>query len=158
MCDPVVVQSRPRARPLQSDDGLLMVLTAWSRTAKPYQNGVAVGDGAVHGQQCCGRSIRGQVVLTEFHSVGKLRSPPMVNDETRLDHSQPSSHDEKAPAEAEAFSSYPTESEASYFAAAAAVASVDLAYLRRNRSTRPAVSTSLCLPVKKGWQLEQIST
>jgi hypothetical protein len=158
MHDPPKVNSGTGASAFQSGDSLPVVLTAWSRTAKPYQNGVAVGDGAVHGQQCCGGSIRGQVVLTEFHSVGKLRSPPMVNDETRLDHSQPSSHDEKAPAEAEAFSSYPIESEASYFAAAAAVASVDLAYLRRNRSTRPAVSTSLCLPVKNGWQLEQIST
>src|SRR5579862_403454 len=42
-----------------------------------------------------------------------------------------------------------------YFAGAASPA---LAYLRRKRSTRPAVSTSLCLPVKKGWQTEQIST
>src|SRR5215472_13008352 len=33
-----------------------------------------------------------------------------------------------------------------------------LAYLRRKRSTRPAVSISFCLPVKNGWQLEQIST
>src|SRR5690348_536497 len=33
-----------------------------------------------------------------------------------------------------------------------------LAYLRRKRSTRPAVSKSFCLPVKKGWQAEQIST
>src|SRR5712675_49080 len=33
-----------------------------------------------------------------------------------------------------------------------------LAYLRRKRSTRPAVSMSFCLPVKKGWQAEQIST
>src|SRR5207248_9868632 len=33
-----------------------------------------------------------------------------------------------------------------------------LAYLRRNRSTRPAVSINFCLPVKKGWQAEQIST
>jgi hypothetical protein len=33
-----------------------------------------------------------------------------------------------------------------------------LAYLRRNRSTRPAVSTKRCLPVKNGWQFEQIST
>lgn len=32
------------------------------------------------------------------------------------------------------------------------------AYLRRKRSTRPAVSSNFCLPVKKGWQLEQIST
>src|SRR5215472_17139188 len=31
-------------------------------------------------------------------------------------------------------------------------------YFFRNRSTRPAVSTSLYLPVKKGWQLAQIST
>src|SRR5262245_48947995 len=31
-------------------------------------------------------------------------------------------------------------------------------YFRRNRSTRPAVSTSFCFPVKKGWQFEQIST
>src|SRR5690606_41860616 len=28
----------------------------------------------------------------------------------------------------------------------------------RNRSTRPAVSTTFCLPVKNGWQTEQIST
>ena len=31
------------------------------------------------------------------------------------------------------------------------------AYFWRNRSTRPAVSTSFCLPVKNGWQLEQMS-
>ncbi len=30
-------------------------------------------------------------------------------------------------------------------------------YFRWNRSTRPAVSTSFCFPVKKGWHLEQIS-
>lgn len=42
---------------------------------------------------------------------------------------------------------------ANYFAAGSA-----LAYLRRKRSTRPAVSTSFCLPVKNGWQLAQIST
>src|ERR1700757_743078 len=33
-----------------------------------------------------------------------------------------------------------------------------LAYFFWKRSTRPAVSTSFCLPVKNGWQLEQIST
>src|SRR5581483_4382710 len=33
-----------------------------------------------------------------------------------------------------------------------------LAYFRRKRSTRPAVSISFCLPVKNGWQFEQIST
>ena len=31
------------------------------------------------------------------------------------------------------------------------------AYFRRNRSTRPAVSSSFCFPVKNGWQLEQTS-
>jgi len=31
-------------------------------------------------------------------------------------------------------------------------------YFRRKRSTRPAVSTSFCLPVKNGWQLAHIST
>src|SRR5260370_1385575 len=45
-----------------------------------------------------------------------------------------------------------------YFLAASALAASDFAYLRRKRSTRPAVSTSFCLPVKNGWQLEQIST
>src|SRR5687768_17818491 len=29
---------------------------------------------------------------------------------------------------------------------------------RSNRSTRPAVSTNFCLPVKNGWQLLQMST
>src|SRR5208283_2255640 len=43
------------------------------------------------------------------------------------------------------------------FEASALPASL-LAYFRRKRSTRPAVSTSFCFPVKKGWQLEQIST
>ena len=38
------------------------------------------------------------------------------------------------------------------------VVSAALAYLRRKRSTRPAVSISFCLPVKNGWQAEQIST
>ena len=32
-----------------------------------------------------------------------------------------------------------------------------LPYFLLNFSTRPAVSTSFCFPVKKGWQLEQIS-
>ena len=32
------------------------------------------------------------------------------------------------------------------------------AYFFWKRSTRPAVSINFCLPVKKGWQLEQIST
>src|ERR1017187_6008902 len=45
----------------------------------------------------------------------------------------------------------------SAFAASALAASL-LAYLRRKRSTRPAVSMSFCLPVKNGWQAEQIST
>jgi hypothetical protein len=30
-------------------------------------------------------------------------------------------------------------------------------YFWRNRSTRPAVSMSFCLPVKKGWQAAQMS-
>ena len=34
----------------------------------------------------------------------------------------------------------------------------NFAYFLRKRSIRPAVSTKRCLPVKKGWQLEQIST
>src|SRR5437879_262468 len=42
-----------------------------------------------------------------------------------------------------------------YFAAGL---SPGFAYLRRKRSTRPAVSTNFCLPVKKGWHAEQIST
>jgi len=33
-----------------------------------------------------------------------------------------------------------------------------LEYFFWKRSTRPAVSTSFCLPVKNGWQFEQIST
>src|SRR6185437_14848712 len=45
----------------------------------------------------------------------------------------------------------------SYFAAASALPAPEAAYLRRKRSTRPAVSTSFCLPVKNGWQAEQIS-
>jgi hypothetical protein len=32
------------------------------------------------------------------------------------------------------------------------------AYFFWNRSTRPAVSINFCLPVKNGWQFEQIST
>jgi hypothetical protein len=40
---------------------------------------------------------------------------------------------------------------------AAALPASDFAYFRRKRSTRPAVSTSFCLPVKNGWQFEQIS-
>ena len=31
-------------------------------------------------------------------------------------------------------------------------------YFLLNLSTRPPVSTSFCLPVKNGWQFEQIST
>ena len=31
-------------------------------------------------------------------------------------------------------------------------------YFLLNLSTRPLVSPSFCLPVKKGWHLEQIST
>ncbi len=48
--------------------------------------------------------------------------------------------------------------ERGYLAAAASLAPSDLANLRRKRSTRPAVSTRRCLPVKNGWQTEQIST
>src|SRR6267154_1491343 len=44
-----------------------------------------------------------------------------------------------------------------YFLAAVAFAAAS-AYFFVKRSTRPAVSTSFCLPVKNGWQLEQIST
>ncbi len=44
-----------------------------------------------------------------------------------------------------------------YFLAASALAAAS-AYFLVKRSTRPAVSISFCLPVKKGWQLEQIST
>lgn len=39
---------------------------------------------------------------------------------------------------------------AGYLAAAAALAASDCAYLRRKRSTRPAVSIIFCLPVKNG--------
>jgi hypothetical protein len=46
----------------------------------------------------------------------------------------------------------------SYFFAVSAFAVSAFAYLRRKRSTRPAVSISFCLPVKNGWQFEQIST
>src|SRR5882762_2988020 len=48
----------------------------------------------------------------------------------------------------------------SYFlaAAVAAVFAAASAYFLVKRSTRPAVSRSFCFPVKKGWQLEQIST
>src|SRR6266852_5118690 len=49
--------------------------------------------------------------------------------------------------------SVPNQGRGTYFLAVSA-----LAYLRRNLSTRPAVSTSFCLPVKNGWQFEQIST
>lgn len=49
-----------------------------------------------------------------------------------------------------------------YFFAAAVFEASTLAaasaYFLVKRSTRPAVSISFCLPVKKGWQLEQIST
>ncbi len=44
-----------------------------------------------------------------------------------------------------------------YFLAASALAAAS-AYFLVKRSTRPAVSISFCLPVKKGWQFEQIST
>src|SRR5439155_2654069 len=44
-----------------------------------------------------------------------------------------------------------------YFLAAADFAAAS-AYFLVKRSTRPAVSISFCLPVKNGWQLEQIST
>src|SRR5258708_461527 len=46
---------------------------------------------------------------------------------------------------------------ASAFAVSAFPASL-LAYLRRKRSMRRAVSMSFCLPVKKGWHAAQIST
>jgi hypothetical protein len=41
--------------------------------------------------------------------------------------------------------------------AAAAAAGLTVSYFLRKRSTRPWVSMSLFLPVKNGWQLEQIS-
>ena len=45
----------------------------------------------------------------------------------------------------------------SYFLAVPALEAAS-AYFLLKRSTRPAVSTSFYLPVKKGWQFEQIST
>src|SRR5437868_3257181 len=69
-------------------------------------------------------------------------------------HSHGLSPNSKKPPNPEAFPLNSFES-LNYFAAAF---SPGFAYFRRNRSTRPAVSTSLCLPVKNGWQLEQIST
>jgi hypothetical protein len=38
-----------------------------------------------------------------------------------------------------------------------AEAQLSFPYFWRKRSTRPAVSTNFCLPVKNGWQLEQMS-
>src|SRR3954454_23688180 len=43
------------------------------------------------------------------------------------------------------------------FSAAFRLADVCVPYFLVNRSTRPSVSSSFCLPVKNGWQLEQIS-
>src|SRR5579859_4827685 len=43
-------------------------------------------------------------------------------------------------------------------AAASAFSLRKFSYFFWNRSTLPALSTSFCLPVKKGWQFEQIST
>jgi hypothetical protein len=40
---------------------------------------------------------------------------------------------------------------------AAEVAAAGFAYFWRKRSTRPAVSTSFCFPVKNGWHCAQIS-
>src|ERR1700730_6728778 len=47
-----------------------------------------------------------------------------------------------------------------YFLAALAAVTFAAAsaYFFVKRSTRPAVSISFCLPVKNGWQFEQIST
>jgi hypothetical protein len=50
-----------------------------------------------------------------------------------------------------------TWSKRAYFFAAPAFAAAS-AYFFVKRSTRPAVSISFCLPVKNGWQFEQIST
>jgi hypothetical protein len=43
-------------------------------------------------------------------------------------------------------------------AAGSAVVWVVRLYFFWKRSTRPALSTNFCFPVKNGWQLEQIST
>ena len=43
------------------------------------------------------------------------------------------------------------------FVVAYLVGFAGFAYFWRNRSTRPAVSISFCLPVKKGWHWEQMS-
>ena len=60
-----------------------------------------------------------------------------------------SSSHEKASAAAEAFVSREPLLDYLLAAAGSGLASV-FAYLRRKRSTRPAVSTSFCLPVKNG--------
>ena len=39
----------------------------------------------------------------------------------------------------------------------AGASALGMPYFRRKRSTRPAVSTIFCLPVKNGWQALQIS-
>jgi hypothetical protein len=51
----------------------------------------------------------------------------------------------------------PGESRAARYFFAAAMEAFLSAYFFVKRSTRPAVSISFCLPVKNGWQLEQIS-
>src|SRR5258708_18369515 len=65
---------------------------------------------------------------------------------------------QRPPQPAEAFVGFGS----AYFAAVSlavfALPASDLSNLRRKRSTRPAVSISFCLPVKNGWQAEQIST
>src|ERR1051325_3643633 len=48
--------------------------------------------------------------------------------------------------------------EPSYFAASSGFLRLSQLYLRWNFSTRPVVSTNFILPVKNGWQAEQIST
>jgi hypothetical protein len=114
----------------------------------------------VNAKQCRGKPELIQIILQKVESFQEVSGSTEIGLDLHSGHAAilAQKQREKAPATAEAQSFLPAAEAADYLAAAAATALSDLAYLRRKRSTRPAVSTKRCLPVKNGWQTEQIST
>jgi hypothetical protein len=120
-----------------------MVCPVWPDSCKPDVQRIAIRDRAVNCQKSyCGR-IGLKIIAAKLHRVRQLQGADTIDFEAHFVHTESISHMEtKAPAIAEALS---IELGSLYFAAGSA-----FAYLRRKRSTRPAVSISFCLPVKKG--------
>src|SRR5258708_37016418 len=120
---------------------------------------ITVGDCGMYCEQCGGVPI-GLIGARQLHTFKKIRSASDVMLQLHSLHTTivPYATKQRPPRWRRPL----TVVGSAYFAAVSlavfALPASDLSDLRRNRSTRPAVSVSFWLPVKNGWQAEQIST